>query len=154
MASPLSAWPACSSLVSALTVPISIPKHPRPRTKIVCTLGPAVESPDSVKSLIRAGMSVARLNLSHGSPESHAKAITTVRAASRQLGVPVALMVDVPGPKYRTGPTVPGVIELEPGDGITLTSRELVGDQSLVCVTPPGIHRDADPGNPVRPEWN
>lgn len=141
--------PACSSLVTALTVPNSLPKHPRPRTKIVCTLGPAVESSDSVKSLIRAGMSVARLNLSHGSPELHAQAIETVRAASQQLGVPVAMMVDVPGPKYRTGPTVPGVIKFEPGDGITLTSRELVGDQSLVCVTPPGIHRDADPGNRV-----
>lgn len=91
-------------------------------------------------------MTVARLNMAHGTPDLHVKAVETVRAASRRLGVPVALMVDVPGPKYRTGPTVPGVIELEPGDAITLTSRKLVGDQSLICITPPGIHRDADPG--------
>jgi pyruvate kinase len=94
-------------------------------------------------------MSVARLNLSHGTLDSHTSAADNVRAASSKLDIPVSIMVDVPGPKYRTGPTVPGVINLEPGDDIVLTSRALVGDKTLICVTPPGIHRDADPGNKV-----
>jgi pyruvate kinase len=94
-------------------------------------------------------MSVARLNLSHGSLDAHTTAANKVRAASGKLDIPVSIMVDVPGPKYRTGPTVPGVIDLEPGDDIVLTSRALVGDKALICVTPPGIHRDADPGNKV-----
>ncbi len=141
--------PACSSLVTDLPAQTSRRKDQRPRTKIVCTLGPSVESAASVESLVHAGMSVARLNLSHGSPDLHTQATETIRATSKQLGVPVALMADVPGPKYRTGPTVPGVIEVEPGDGITLTSRETVGDQRFLSVSPPGIHRDADPGNRV-----
>ena len=127
----------------------SLVNRQNPRTKIVCTLGPAVESPSKIKALIKAGMSVARLNLSHGSLDEHSRAMDSVRSASADLGVPVALLVDVPGPKYRTGPTRPGIIEFEPGAEITLTSRELVGNQTLLCVSPPGIHRDAKPGDQV-----
>ena len=121
--------------------------HEIPRTKIVCTLGPAVESHADVTELVRAGASVARLNLAHGSPDEHIRVVQTVRSVARDLRLPIAIMVDVPGPKYRTGTIKTGGIAIMPGDQLTLTSREVVGDQDLLCISPPGIHRDASPGN-------
>ena len=120
-----------------------------PKTKIVCTLGPSTESPEVVRALIESGMSVARLNLSHEEMEVHARHIAQVESISRELGIPVGIMVDIPGSKYRTGPLAPGVVELETGDAITLTSRDVVGTRELVSVAPPGIHRDATVGRPI-----
>ena len=121
----------------------------RPKTKIVCTLGPSTEGAEQVRALIKAGMSIARLNLSHGSLESHALAIQMVRQEANRLGEPVGIMVDVPGPKYRTGELSTGVVELGVGDEITLTSRDVVGDNDVVSVSPPGIHRDASEGGTI-----
>ncbi len=121
----------------------------RPKTKIVCTLGPATESQDTIRALIEAGMSVARLNMSHGTSDTHVAAIERVRAASRELKIPVSIMVDVPGTKYRTGPLSPAVINVKPGDRVTLTSRNIVGDHDVIGVYPPGIHRDASTERPV-----
>ena len=125
------------------------PKIGRPKTKIVCTLGPSTESYDIVRALVESGMSVARLNFSHGNLVTHANAVETVRAVSEDLGVPVGVMVDVPGAKYRTGPLAPGAIELVAGDEFTLTSRDVVGTQDRIGVAPPGIHRDAEAGRPI-----
>ena len=94
-------------------------------------------------------MSVARLNLSHGDADSHASVIQRVKRASEEVGVPVGIMVDVPGTKYRTGPLAPGVVNLKTGDRVTLTSRDVVGSHDLVSVSPPGIHRDADVNRPI-----
>ena len=115
----------------------------RPKTKIVCTLGPATDSDEVVGALVESGMSIARLNLSHGSLEEHAASVERVRRVSRRLGVPVGIMVDVPGSKYRTGAMGTGVLDLKRGDMLTLTSRDLTGTRQMVAVTPPGIHRDA-----------
>ena len=103
--------------------------HTRPKTKIVCTLGPSTSSARRIRSLVEEGMSVARLNMSHGTPEEHAEKIRLIRAASAETGIPVAVMVDVPGPKYRTGPTKDGPLDLESGQNLTLTSRDIVGDR-------------------------
>ena len=121
----------------------------RPKTKIVCTLGPSTETRETIRELIAAGMSVARLNLSHGTDDAHVRAIEDVRQASEQLGVPVGIMVDVPGSKYRVGPLAPGVVELRPGDRLTLTSDDVVGSQERIAVSPPGIHRDATVGRAI-----
>ena len=115
----------------------------RPKTKIICTLGPATSSEKMVSALVEAGMSVARLNMSHGTVAEHSAAIELVRGVSGRLGVPVGIMVDVPGAKYRTGPLSTGTLELSPGYRITLTSRDVGGDRDVVAVSPPGIHRDA-----------
>jgi len=88
------------------------------RTKIVATLGPASSSPDVVRQLIQAGMDVARLNFSHGSPEDHAQQIATVRALSRELDTPVTILQDLQGPKIRVGQL--------PGGAITLAREEVV----------------------------
>ena len=119
------------------------------KTKIVCTLGPATESDEKIRDLISAGMSVARLNLSHGTLESHETALKKVRAASDELGVSIGAMVDVPGPKYRTGYQEPGVIDLVTGATLALTSREVMGSPEILCVSPYGIHRDARVGGTI-----
>ena len=121
----------------------------KPKTKIVCTLGPSTTSDETIRSLIVGGMSVARLNLTHGTLDAHAIAIRQVRAASDELGLSVGIMVDVPGPKYRTGYQDPGVINLTDGTALTLTSREVQGNPGLLSVSPPGIHRDATAGDTI-----
>ena len=120
-----------------------------PKTKIVCTLGPSTESREVIRTLIENGMSVARLNLSHGTLDSHAAAIERVREASEDLGLPVGVMVDVPGVKYRLGPLAPGMVEVDQGDKVTLTSRDIIGSQDVMGVTPSGIHRDAGVGRTI-----
>lgn len=120
-----------------------------PKTKIVCTLGPATESEEQIEELILAGMNVARLNFSHGDLEAHTTAFKRVRKTSDRLNIPVGIMVDVPGPKYRTGPTIPGVLDVKDGDDIILTSRDLIGDSQTISVTPSGIHRDATVGHSI-----
>ena len=121
----------------------------RPKTKIVCTLGPSTSSVEQIGALVEAGMSIARLNLSHGTLDDHAQAADRVRQAAQEAGIAVGLMVDVPGAKYRTGPLSPGIIDLKEGDRLSLTSRDVVGTRDLVGVTPPGIHRDAAAGRPL-----
>lgn len=121
----------------------------RPKTKIVCTLGPATSTEEVVRSLAESGMSIARLNLSHGGIGEHRESLRIVRKVSADLDLPLGIMVDVPGIKYRTGPTDPGVVNLAVGDDFTLTSRDVVGNERLVSVSPPGIHRDAAPDSSV-----
>ncbi len=119
------------------------------KTKIVCTLGPATESEAMIESLVREGMSIARLNMSHGDLATHITTFARVRRVSERFGVPIGIMVDVPGPKYRTGPTVPGVLDIKNDDLITLTSRDTIGNQTIISVFPPGIHRDAIVGGTI-----
>ena len=124
--------------------------HAKLRTKIICTIGPSTDSPEMIQRLIQEGMNVARLNMSHGDEASHTAAVKSIRAAARKLRLPVAVMVDVPGHKYRTGPLADGVLTLETDDEITLTSRNVVGTSEVVAVAPYGIHNDARPGSLLR----
>ena len=121
----------------------------KPKTKIVCTLGPSSDTEEVLIELIKTGMNVARLNMSHGEKSVHEIVFNRVRKVSEELGIPVGIMVDVPGAKYRTGPTDPGALELEEGDKITLTSNDIIGDKNLVSVAPPGIHMDAELGGTI-----
>ena len=108
------------------------------RAKIVCTLGPASESPETVLKLLELGMDVARLNFSHGTHEDHAGAIARIRAASRQLVRPVAILQDLQGPKIRTGPLQAGRagVPLSAGDRIVITTeREVLGDERRISTT-------------------
>ena len=115
----------------------------RPKTKIICTLGPSTGTDDILQGLVESGMSIARLNLSHGTLDEHQASVERIRRVSSLLGIPVGIMVDVPGSKYRTGPLGPGVLNLSRGDRLTLTSRDVTGTKEIVAVSPPGIHRDA-----------
>src|SRR5947208_16416729 len=110
----------------------ALPAH---KTKIVATIGPASESPEMLARLIRAGMNVARLNFSHGTPSEHAQAIQRIRDAARETGRRVAIMADLPGPKLRLGKIDPEPIQLLPGARFTLTSQDLVGNSERVSTS-------------------
>ena len=95
------------------------------------------------------GMSVARFNLSHGSLANHAAIAARVRLIAQSTGIPIGIMFDVPGAKYRTGPIVAGPLEVKANDHITLTSRETPEGSASISVVPAGIHRDVTPGGTV-----
>jgi pyruvate kinase len=110
---------------------ISLPRH---KTKIICTIGPACDSPEMLGKMMLSGMNVARLNFSHGNFDSHREIISRLRRASKATGRRVAIMADLPGPKIRIGRLAAEPIELKAGDGITLTTEEITGDAGRVTV--------------------
>jgi pyruvate kinase len=110
-------------------------KLPDHKTKIVCTIGPASESPAVMKQMIEAGMNVARLNFSHGDFETHKKVIDNIRAASASMGRRIAIMADLSGPKMRIGKIEPEPIELKMGDPLTLTTDDIIGNKTRVSVS-------------------
>ena len=101
---------------------------PANKTKIVCTIGPASDSPEILEKMILAGMNVARLNFSHGDFAGHKAVIEKVRAAELTTGRHVAIMADLPGPKMRIGQLAEEPIELRDGDHFTLTSEDIIGE--------------------------
>ncbi len=120
------------------------------RAKIVATLGPSSEAPETIRKLVEAGVNVARLNFSHGTHEDHARAIAAIRATSRQLVRPVAILQDLQGPKIRTGPLKAGRagVRVVPGAHIVITTEgEFPGDENVVCTTYPHLARDVRPGD-------
>ena len=117
------------------------------RAKIVCTMGPAVESPDRVKLLIEAGMNMARLNLSHGSYDEHQFRLDNVRSAAKAAKVPVAVLVDLQGPKIRLGRFSDGPHDLARGDIFTITTEDIQGTKERVSTTFKGLPGDCKPGD-------
>jgi pyruvate kinase len=103
------------------------------KAKIVATLGPASRAPELLRGMISAGMNVARVNMSHGTHESHAETIQTVRAIAAELNLPIAILLDLCGPKIRTGPLKDHLpINLHEGQALTITTRDVAGDTSLI----------------------
>jgi pyruvate kinase len=94
------------------------------RTKIVATIGPASNDPETLVRMVEAGMDVARLNFSHGNAEQHAEIARRVRDAANRAGRPVAILQDLPGPKLRIGPLEDDIAELKPGDIVTFACGE------------------------------
>ena len=119
------------------------------RAKIVCTLGPATESPEQVQALVDAGMDVARINRSHGEPEEHAAVIRRVRAAAKASGRAVAVLVDLQGPKIRLGRFVAGKHDLAVGDVFTITTDDVDGTKDLCSTTYKGLTGDARVGDRI-----
>jgi pyruvate kinase len=119
------------------------------RAKIVCTLGPATESPEQIQALVDAGMDVARINRSHGEAEGHAEVYRRVRAAAKASGRSVAVLVDLQGPKIRLGRFVEGKHFLEVGDIFTITTEDVEGTKELVSTTHKGLPGDVNPGDPI-----
>ena len=104
------------------------------KTKIVCTMGPAIANYETMVELVKAGMDVARFNFSHGTHEEHKIRIDMVRRAAKELGVRVALMLDNRGPEIRLGDFAEGKVYIEPGAEFTLTTEELLGDETQATV--------------------
>ncbi|MCL6598032.1 MAG: pyruvate kinase [Alicyclobacillus macrosporangiidus] len=121
------------------------------RTKIVCTIGPASESPEMLEALIRVGMDVARLNFSHGTYDEHKQRIDRIREAARRVGKHVGIMLDIKGPKIRTGKILGGEAELKEGATIVLTVDPLeYGTAERVSISYEGLVEDVYPGAPIR----
>lgn len=116
------------------------------RAKIVCTIGPATSSAENITELVRAGMDVARLNLSHGEYAAHEQVYMDIRRASDALGHAVGVLVDLQGPKIRTGRFADGPVTLEPGAEFTITTRDVPGDVTEVGTTYPDLPKDVAPG--------
>lgn len=119
------------------------------RAKIVCTMGPAVQSPEKVKELIDAGMNMARLNLSHGSYEEHQARLDSVRNAAKAAGRPVAILVDLQGPKIRLARFKAGPHDLARGDIFTITVDEVEGTKERVGTTYKGLPGDCKAGDRI-----
>jgi pyruvate kinase len=121
------------------------------RTKIVCTIGPASESVDMLKKLIQNGLDVARLNFSHGTYEEHAQRIQNIRQAAKEVGKDVAIMLDIKGPKIRTGLVKDGAVELKNDARIVLTTEPIeIGDEHRVSISYAGLPEDVSPGSILR----
>ena len=105
------------------------------KTKIVCTIGPASDSVETLEKLLKAGMNVARLNFSHGDFSGHEQVIKNIRLASKSTGIRIAIMADLPGPKIRIGILEQEPIELSEGNQIVLTTDDIIGNASRVSVS-------------------
>lgn len=114
------------------------------RTKIVCTLGPTSEEKAVIVSLVRAGMNVARLNMSHSTHQMHEKSIALIREIANELNTPIGILADLQGPKIRVG-TLKEKVILEPGQQFILTTRDVPGNAIAVSVSlkelPESVHK-------------
>ena len=119
------------------------------------TLGPAVTSHDAMKELMEAGMNIARLNMSHGDYSEHQERLDLVRSVSKELGLNVAALADLQGPKIRTGlfekaeGESNGKIDLKIGGKFTITTDDIVGNQERVSTTFKGLPQDCKPGDVI-----
>ena len=105
------------------------------KTKIICTLGPAVDNEQILRGLIAEGMDVARLNFSHGSQEEHLERVKTLKRIRKEMKKPVALLLDTRGPEIRVGKFEDGAVELNPNDIFSLTTEDYLGTKDKVSVT-------------------
>ncbi len=119
------------------------------KTRIVCTIGPATESPEMLEKLVDAGMDVARLNFSHGSQSEHGQRIKDLRDIAGRLGRPIAVLQDLAGPKIRVGAIANGPIQLASGQLFTLTGRSVPGDAAKVSVTYASLPKDVMAGDTI-----
>ena len=119
------------------------------RTKIVCTLGPASSSEGTIRSMIRAGMDVARLNFSHGTHESHAALIDTARRVAAAEGKVLAILQDLQGPRIRVGEMVGGGSTLTPTSRFVLTVRDVPGTSEVATIRGAPLPQDVVPGDRI-----
>lgn len=117
------------------------------KTKIVCTIGPASESEEVLGALIENGLNAARLNFSHGDHEEHGKRIEMIKSLREKLNKPVSILLDTKGPEIRTGNFKNKTVELVEGQKFTVTTRDLLGDETIVSVTYEKLHEDLKQGD-------
>lgn len=119
------------------------------KTKIICTLGPASDNKKTLTALMKNGLSVARLNLSHGNQEYLLKLITLIKEVRDELDLPVAILMDTRGPEIRTKTFVDGKIELAAGDEVRLCLGDFEGTKEKFCITYPDLYKDVKPGSSI-----
>ncbi len=126
-----------------------MPEKKRRKTKIICTIGPASESPEVLEALVRSGMNVARINFSYGTFEQHQRKIESLRLIAERLKEPLAILQDLSGPKIRVGKVKAGGVELKKGSRFTLTSHQIMGDEGGVSITYPSLPSEVKPGDRI-----
>lgn len=119
------------------------------RTKIIATIGPASQSPATIRLLIAAGTNVFRLNMSHGDHATHNEVYRHIRGAARELGQTIAILADLCGPKIRTGKFENGQIVLGAGDKVTVTTRDVLGSNRLIPSQYASLADDVVVGNRI-----
>lgn len=119
------------------------------KTKIICTIGPASESEENLRKLMKAGMNVARFNFSHGSHEEHKAKFARVLKVSGELGVSVATLLDTKGPEIRLRDFAAGKVELKAGQEFILTTEEILGDETRASITYKNLKEDVKEGSHV-----
>ncbi len=119
------------------------------KTKIICTIGPACDSDEALEKLCLAGMTVARLNFSHGTHQEQQARIDRIKRVREKLGLPIAIMLDTKGPEYRIRTFENGSVTLREGDAFTFTTEQIVGDQRRVAVNYAGLIDDLDVGDTI-----
>ena len=117
------------------------------KTKIVCTLGPATDREGVLRSMLLAGMNVARFNFSHGSHEEHLGRLKALRALREELDLPVAAMLDTRGPEIRLKTFAGGSVQLRTGQTFTLTTQDVVGDETTCSITYGELPQDVKAGD-------
>lgn len=118
------------------------------RTKIVATIGPATNDFASITALIDAGVNVFRVNMSHGDHSTHKETIETIRTISERKGLPIAILADLCGPKIRIG-EIDGAMTLTEGEEVTITTREVKGEGSLIPSRYPHLSQDVEVGQSI-----
>ncbi len=119
------------------------------RTKIVATLGPSSDDEETIRNLVQAGVNVFRLNFSHGDHDSHGATFAIVRRVAKELGEPVGVLADLSGPKIRAGAFAGGQIELETGQPVTITTRDVVGEPGLIPSQYEDLANDVNAGDRI-----
>ena len=109
------------------------------KTKIICTLGPSTDN--NMKKLIKAGLSVARMNMSHGTHDEHATRINQVKECREELNLPTAIMLDTKGPEIRIKTFKNGFVELKDGDSFIFDFKDVEGDEKRIGITYPDLHK-------------
>ncbi len=119
------------------------------KTKIVCTIGPASSDEKTFAAMCRAGMNVARLNFSHGTYEQHAERIAMIKKVRKELGMPIAIMLDTKGPEFRIKTFKNGSVTVPDGASFTFTVDEVEGDEQRVSVSYKGLVNELEPGDRI-----
>lgn len=119
------------------------------KTKIICTLGPAVDDQKMMEGLIKAGMNVARFNFSHGDYEEQGARIENFKNARKAVGLPVAMLLDTKGPEIRIGKFATGEAYLNEGDTFTLLNEDVDGDNTKVSVSYKNLYNEVTPGTRI-----
>ncbi len=119
------------------------------KTKIICTIGPASESEETLRALCCAGMNVARFNFSHGTHEWHRTVMDRLKKIRDELGLPVAIMLDTKGPEYRIGTFAGKKISLKDGDSFVFTVDDIEGDENRVSVSYKSLCDELDSGDTI-----
>src|SRR5271167_1044105 len=130
--------------------PFSSPGTSRRRAKIVCTIGPASNSDEMIRDLMRLGMDVARLNFSHGTHEQHAIVIERLRKVASELNRSICILQDLQGPKIRTGRLASGTpVALVKGQTVTITPKDVPGTTEIIATTYQDLANDVKPGERI-----